>query len=48
MTQVHVPYSHPTESSFQVIINGSGLGGDPTLLMKPGQDNYYLLEYLPL
>ena len=43
-----MPYDHKEESSFQVVINGLGLLGDPTISMKPDYDNTYILEYLPL
>jgi hypothetical protein len=31
-----------------VIINGCGLSGQESITAKPNQDNFYLLEYLPL
>ena len=48
LKEISVPFTHNEEASFQVIINGNGLIGDPTFLMRPGVENTFILEYLPL
>lgn len=46
--KLEVPYSGTGENSYQVIINGIGLTGYQTMQLKPGVQNLYSLEYLPL
>lgn len=46
--RLEIPYTGTVENSYQVIINGSGLNGYPSIQLKPGAPNHYDLEYLPL
>jgi len=43
-----LPYKELKEHTFQVVINGNGLEGAEEVTLKPDQDNFYCLEYLPL
>lgn len=45
---LHIPYTLPKEGSYQAVINGLGLNGLSSVVMKPGADNVYQVEYLPL
>lgn len=46
--KLEVPYAGMNENAYQVIINGVGLTGYQSMQLKPGTQNFYYLEYLPL